>query len=215
MHYLIDGHNLIGQMADIDLADPDDEAQLILRLRSWVAAHGRRRVAVYFDGGLPGGRSPHLSGGPLQVHFASAGQAADAILIKRIRRVHNPPEYTLVTNDREIIAEAEARKMPTLTATDFATQLRREKEERLQPEPPEEPLLSDEEVAQWLDLFGPEPEVPPQEKRQPRRRRRPRKRRKTRKKPRAADQLKDSGEKLSADEVEAWFELFTDSEDDF
>jgi hypothetical protein len=34
---LIDGHNLIGQLAAPRLDDPDDEAQLVRRLRSYRA----------------------------------------------------------------------------------------------------------------------------------------------------------------------------------
>ncbi len=34
MHYLIDGHNLIAQISDISLDDPDDEAKLVLRLEA-------------------------------------------------------------------------------------------------------------------------------------------------------------------------------------
>src|SRR5262245_8805655 len=35
MHLLVDGHNLIGQMPGLSLADPDDEAQLVLLLRGY------------------------------------------------------------------------------------------------------------------------------------------------------------------------------------
>ena len=52
MHYLIDGHNLIGALPDISLEDPDDEVKLILVLRSWAVARRRREVTVIFDGGL-------------------------------------------------------------------------------------------------------------------------------------------------------------------
>jgi uncharacterized protein len=123
MHFLIDGHNLIAKMPDISLSDPDDEAQLILRLRSWVAASRKRRVTVYFDGGLPGGREPHLSGARLEVVFAAGGRPADDMLIRHIQRVKNPPEYTLVSSDRAIIAAAEKRRMPFLLAQDFAPEL--------------------------------------------------------------------------------------------
>ena len=42
MHYLIDGHNLIAHLADIDLEDPNDEVKLVLMMRGWAAA-GRKR----------------------------------------------------------------------------------------------------------------------------------------------------------------------------
>jgi hypothetical protein len=33
MPFLIDGHNLIGALPDLDLDDPDDEARLVERLQ--------------------------------------------------------------------------------------------------------------------------------------------------------------------------------------
>ena len=55
MPLLIDGHNLIGQMPDIDLADPDEESKLVHRLKRYCRQHNRRATVV-FDAGLPGGK---------------------------------------------------------------------------------------------------------------------------------------------------------------
>lgn len=217
MHFLIDGHNLIAKMPGISLADPDDEARLILRLRRWVAANPKRRVTVYFDGGLPGGRAPHLSATRLEVVFASSGQPADDLLLRHIRRIKNPPEYTLITSDRAIIAAAEKRRLPVLLSEDFVPELA-EGEAAAEPPPSrdvaEKPLLSEAEVAAWMELFGPEPEIP----RQPRR---PRLRREAGEggespaepgpeppAPRTAGELKDSGESLTPEEVAAWLAAF-------
>ncbi|MDX1687801.1 MAG: NYN domain-containing protein [Candidatus Promineifilaceae bacterium] len=221
MQYLIDGHNLIAKMSDIDLADPDDEAQLVLRLRSWTAASRKRRVTVYFDGGLPGGPAHDLSGARLKVIFASAGRSADDLILHQIRRVNNPPEFTVVSSDREILDAAEKLKMPTIDSEDFAERLeeeaaRRAEAERAPSEPStakDEPTLSEEEVALWLDLFGPEPEIP-----QRPRRKRPRKpdtpspqkgAEKSERRPvRDPRELKDSGESLTEEEVAQWMEMF-------
>lgn len=214
MHYLIDGHNLIAKMPGIDLSDPDDEAQLVLRLRSWTAASGKRRVTVYFDGGLPGGPAHDLSGARLKVIFASAGSSADDLILHRIRNVKNPPEFTVVSSDREILAVAKKRKMPTIPSETFAESLEAEAAERARPAPPaarDEPLLSEEEVAQWLELFGPEPETP-------RRKRPPRpdaassqtEPEKAERRPSMRDprELKDSGASLTEEEVAQWMEMF-------
>lgn len=222
MHYLIDGHNLIARIPDIDLSDPDDEAQLILRLKRWTAADGRRRVTVYFDRGLPGGRDPHFSGGPVEVIFTSSRKTADDLLIGRIRRVNNPPEFTLVSSDREVVSAAERRGMPVLDSETFAGQMAAESEERQSPQPQasqkEEPLVSAEEVAQWMELFGPEPDAEQMQEAQRAERRekqeRRKRRRKKRKRGRAADRLKDSGAKLSEDEVEEWLDIFGGDDDD-
>jgi predicted RNA-binding protein with PIN domain len=158
MHYLIDGHNLIAKLPDIDLSDPDDEIQLILKLRQWTAVSAKRVITVYFDGGIPGGHNVNLSNSQVKVIFVRQGKTADSLLIARINRVPNPPEYTLVTSDQEIIAAATKRKMAVLRSEQFIARLTGEKEERSLPGPTitdEDPVISDAEVAQWLDLFGP------------------------------------------------------------
>ena len=105
MHYLIDGHNLIAKLPDIDLSDPDDEVQLILKLRQWTAVSPKRKVTVYFDGGIPGGHNVNLSNSQVKVIFVSQGKTADSLLIARINRVQKPRRNTrLVTSDQEIIA---------------------------------------------------------------------------------------------------------------
>lgn len=155
MHYLIDGHNLIGKLPDISLSDPDDEVQLILRLRQWTAVTPKRRVTVYFDGGIPGGRNVKLSSPQVQVVFATAGKTADALLIRRINKVKNPPEFTLVTSDQAIIKTAVARKMKYLRSETFAEHLTETGAKRQIPTEPEDRRLSETEVDEWLKLFGP------------------------------------------------------------
>ena len=222
MHYLIDGHNLIAKMADIDLADPDDEAQLVLRLRSWAAASRKRRITVYFDGGLPGGPAHDLSGSRLKVIFASVGRSADDLILREIRKIKNPPEATVVSSDREILVAAERRKMPTISSESFAEELEEEAVQRASPErrdEHDEPSLSEEEIAHWLELFGPEPENPRPSHRDHSRRQRPRKPRFTASQKEAEEpaqpppmrdprELKDSGAPLTEEEVAQWLEMF-------
>jgi predicted RNA-binding protein with PIN domain len=158
MHYLIDGHNLIAKLPDIDLSDPDDEVQLVLKLRQWTAVSLKRTITVYFDGGLPGGHDVNLSNAQVKVVFVSQGKTADSLLIARINRVPNPPEYTLVTSDQQIIAAANKRKMKHIRSEKFAMRLGTDRAERTLPGPTitdDDPVISDAEVEQWLDLFGP------------------------------------------------------------
>jgi predicted RNA-binding protein with PIN domain len=89
MRYLIDGHNVIAQLPGININDPDDEAQLVMKLRGFCARTGKQ-VTVIFDGGIPGGFSPNLSNSQVTVRFASAEQTtADQILLNMIRRIKN------------------------------------------------------------------------------------------------------------------------------
>jgi predicted RNA-binding protein with PIN domain len=158
MQYLIDGHNLIGKMPDISLSDPDDEVQLILRLRSWTAVSQKRKVIVYFDGGIPGGKNINLSSSQVKVIFASYNRTADSYLIAHLKRIKNPPEYLLVTSDQEIIKAATHQKINTMRSEEFAALMDEQWQDYL-PSPTitndEDRQLSDAEVNEWMNIFGP------------------------------------------------------------
>jgi predicted RNA-binding protein with PIN domain len=157
MPYLIDGHNLIGQLPDISLADPNDEAQLVQKLAGF-AARTRQRCVVVFDRGIPGGTS-RMSTRSVRVVFASPPANADQVIMRRIRNERNPKTWIVVSSDNQVLSEARRRRMQTIRAGDFADLMQR-------PEPEAKPgqdeaadvHLSEDEINEWLDLFGKEPE---------------------------------------------------------
>jgi predicted RNA-binding protein with PIN domain len=152
MPLLIDGHNLIGRLPDLRLDDPDDEAKLVVRLRTYCARTGKR-VTVVFDHGLPGGRSWELSGGGVDVIFAPAGRTADGILRERIHRARDPRGLTVVTSDRQVVAAARAGGARVLRSEEFAVQLSTRRTVEA-PEGEQDTLLSEKEVEEWLQMFG-------------------------------------------------------------
>ena len=160
MHYLIDGHNLIAKMPDISLEDPDDEVQLVLLLRSWASQRKKRLVTVIFDGGLPGGKDVRLSTPSVRVVFAQEGRTADALLIARIYKAQNAGEFTAVSSDNQIVVAANKKRMPVIKSEKFMRKLGRQAEDKrvVTAVPDDNPHVSNKEVAEWLDLFGPVPE---------------------------------------------------------
>jgi len=150
MPLLIDGHNLIGRgrLPGLRLDDPDDEAKLVSRLRAY-RVRTRKRVTVVFDHGLPGGRSA-LSGGGVEVVFASGRRTADGILRERVRRARDPRGLTVVTSDNEVIAAVRAGGARVMRSEEFAAQLSA-------PSPADDGEkdvhLSAEEVEEWLEIF--------------------------------------------------------------
>ncbi len=153
MPYLIDGHNLIGRLGDISLADPNDEAQLVQKLVGF-AARTRGRCVVVFDHGLPGGASS-MSTRSVKVIFAPTRSDADRVMIARIQSEARPQDWTVVSSDNAVLSTARGRKMQTLTSAEFARLLQR-------PAPPTKPgpdeavdvRLTAAEVEEWLRLFG-------------------------------------------------------------
>ena len=114
MPYLIDGHNLIGQMHGLSLADPDDEAKLV-RLVKRFCSRRRKQAVIIFDRGLPAGRSS-LSGANVEVRFASEASTADAVVRSRLQGLRDVRNWTLVTSDASLAEAARrrgARVMPS------------------------------------------------------------------------------------------------------
>ncbi|MCB8943153.1 MAG: NYN domain-containing protein [Ardenticatenaceae bacterium] len=166
MHYLIDGHNLIAKIPDLSLNEEHDELELALKLKSWASANRKRKVTVVFDRGMPGGTARMLSNRDVTVIFAPQGQTADSLLIARIKQIPHPPEYTLVSSDQAIIAAAKKRKMRHILSEEFAGRLGYDERLIVPSEPsvptskPDDVVLSDAEINEWLDMFGPVPERP-------------------------------------------------------
>ena len=148
MPLLIDGHNLIGRVPDLSLADPEDEAKLVQRVRRYCWRH-RCRAVVVFDAGLPGGPALNLSGGPVQVVFARAGSTADGIIRQRIRRARDPRGLLVVSSDRAVQEAARQRGARVIPSERFAAELIPLSPREEMPEKPD----SVDDVEEWLRLF--------------------------------------------------------------
>ena len=152
MEWLIDGHNVIGQMPDIGLDDPDDEQKLLWRLRRYRARTGRRIVVVFDPGGAYHPAARRSKGG-ITVQYAPAGSTADRVIKARLRRAKNPRQIVVVSSDRAVQQAARSVGARVVEATAFAAELAAPP---VAPEPDAEPerRLSEAEIAEWLRLFG-------------------------------------------------------------
>ncbi len=156
MPYLIDGHNLIACLPDISLDDPNDEARLVNRLRSFVAGGGKM-CTVVFDGGIPGGHST-MSNNSVKVTFAAAEHSnADVIIKRRIQRTRDAKFWTVVTSDRDVLNFARRHGLKCMRSADFARLLRSNDSrggdcsdlgEEI------DPKIPDDELDDWLNMFG-------------------------------------------------------------
>lgn len=153
MYYLIDGHNLIGQLADIDLDDPNDESLLVQKLNGWTG-RTRNSVWVVFDNGIPGGPS-RMTSGRVKVHFAPHETSADSVIRKRIPSLKPIRDWTVVSDDHAVQDVARKFKVPVMRSTDFA-RLLDAPPPAAKPTPDEDPdlRLTDDDVDDWLNEFG-------------------------------------------------------------
>jgi hypothetical protein len=159
MPLLIDGHNLIGQVPDLDLADSDDEAQLVLLLRQYAARKRGRRIVVVFDHGVYG-HPQNLNGYNVECHFAKSPRDADKLLIRRIRAIRRTNEWQVITSDRAVAGEARARGIKVISSNEFARKLQVSDGPAVRPDSKssERPLTSCE-VDEWMQIFGIDPEA--------------------------------------------------------
>jgi len=157
MPFLIDGHNVIAALHDIDLDDPDDEAKLVMKLRAW-SSRVKRKAIVIFDGGLPGGFSRTMSTADVGVVFAARYHTnADRIIDERLSSLPDAPNWTVVSSDHEVLDRARAKGARTITAQEFAAALNRPPAQ----DRPKPDAISAAEVDDWLQIFQ-EPELEPQ-----------------------------------------------------
>ena len=153
MPFLIDGHNLIAALPDIDLADENDEAMLVIKIRGF-AARKKTKCTVIFDHGVPGGAS-RLSTNSVKVVFAAAEHSnADALIKRRIRNTRDAGNWTLVSSDREICDYARSKRMRQMSAAEFAGMLQRNEQAEPRRAEAEKPTPSEDDTALWLRRFG-------------------------------------------------------------
>src|SRR5690349_3561197 len=154
MPLLVDGHNLIGQLPGIDLADADDEAQLVMLLRRYATRKRGRQVVVVFDHGVYG-HPQQLDGYGVTCYFAKSPQDADEQIIKRLKRISRPGEWTLVTSDQHVAGVARDLRVRVISSQDFAAQLGAARAPAAAPLAEKHDVtLSEAEIAEWMDLFG-------------------------------------------------------------
>jgi len=149
MPILIDGHNLIGRMPTLSLADPDDERQLVAVLLSYRARTGKPVTVVFDPGGAFALPETRRHGG-VEVVFAPHGSSADQVIARRVHRSRNPAGITVITSDRELAGAVHSYGARVKSAEAFAAELSAMAEDG--PEGHDSPL-SAAELEAWLALF--------------------------------------------------------------
>ena len=158
MAYLIDGHNLIPKVPGIRLQDIDDEIELIKVLQDFCRQRGKR-VEVYFDN-APAGVPRTRRFGLVTAHFVRQGRTADSAIHSRLQKIgRESRNWTVVTSDREVAAEARAAGARVIASDEFARDLHvTEPAGETTPEMSPDLSLDPNAVADWLEIFGAEDE---------------------------------------------------------
>ncbi len=158
MPFLIDGHNLIGQMPDLSLSDPNDEDKLIARLRLF-AERANKRVTVVFDP-RPTDTTPRIGHGRIRLGnltalYALPGSKADDVIRNMVGEIKDKQGWVVVTSDAAVAGFIRATGIRVESASAFLKRLRTALSDRPSAEKPQ---AGAREIDNWADVFKePEP----------------------------------------------------------
>ncbi|HEY3312410.1 MAG TPA: NYN domain-containing protein [Anaerolineales bacterium] len=153
MPYLVDGHNLIPKLG-LKLDSFDDEADLVELLNQFCRISRRGQVEVYFDNAGPGVVEKRKTG-LVVVHFVRKPMIADEAIRLRLKNLKGDARnWSVVSSDHDVQAEARAAGARVVTAEEFARTVRETLRAGPAPGPGEKSGLSAKELQEWLTLFG-------------------------------------------------------------
>ena len=153
MSYIIDGHNLIPKIPGLSLSDPNDEMRLVERLQRYCARRNTR-AEVYFDRAAAGSAGRRHFGAVTAV-FVREGRTADQAIAARVRKLGKQARnWVVVSSDHEVQRAARWAGARVMRSEAFAAELGAPSSAAAGEEKPA--ALSDEELDEWLRLFGEE-----------------------------------------------------------
>ena len=154
MPYIIDGHNLVPYIPGLNLKDLDDENALIEILQKY-ASQRRSKVEVYFDQ-APAARTGSQTHGLIKAHFIARDSTADQAIMNHLSRLGNSAKnWTVVSSDREVLAEARSFQCQILKSAEFAEMILTDRSPDIKAsDNKESPDISQGEIDYWLDQFG-------------------------------------------------------------
>ncbi len=153
MTLVIDGHNLVPKIPGMRLTDLDDESELIQLVQQYCRLR-RNNAELFFDGALPG--MPGVkTGGLVHVHNVPKGMTADQAIVDFLSaRGKAAKNYTLVSSDRRVQAEARSLGCTILSSDQFSAELVNTLSQMSEEKKKQDKPLSAAEVDEWLEWFN-------------------------------------------------------------
>lgn len=152
MPVVIDGHNLIGEIPEISLADPEDEMALIRYLRERDPTPSGKMV-VFFDRAAPGSRNHQLVEG-IKVHFVRPPLTADEAIVDFLEGLQGEAaNWTVVSSDLGVKGKAGALGSRVLSCPEYLDRLSSAGKDVAGGLEKPEKGLSEEEIRRWERLF--------------------------------------------------------------
>ena len=111
----------------------------------------RRQVEVFFDG-APAPQAGTRKLGAVTAHFVRLGTTADDAIRNRLKKLgKSAKNWTVVSSDRQVQADARAAHAEVTSSDSFAGMLKQAR--NAAPKPNSDRKISPQEVDEWLKLF--------------------------------------------------------------
>lgn len=151
MRWIIDGHNLIPHIPGLSLSDPDDEDKLILWIQEFLKGN-HDSVELFFDKAAIG-QPKNRSMGRLAIIHVDRKSIADQAIIQRCNELGKAAVHvTVVSSDHSIQTNTRAARAKVMDSPAFITHAINHSARKTSKANPD-PVLSEKEVDDWLDLF--------------------------------------------------------------
>ncbi|OQX83582.1 hypothetical protein B6D60_10310 [candidate division KSB1 bacterium 4484_87] len=158
-HYLIDGYNVIHKIPELKnaLEINLEKARnlLIHRILNYLTTK-KIEITLVFDGddvGYVG--NPYERRKKLHIYYSHAPEKADPVIKRILREKATSTQLILVTEDREIINFGKNMGVKNILPSQFYSLLRKEAQQNQLDQKFDKPM-SEEELTEWLKLFGEE-----------------------------------------------------------
>lgn len=154
MPYIVDGPNLIPKISTLSLQDIDEEIQLVDILQDFCRLKNKQ-IEIFFDNSPPGGMRVRQFD-QVTVRYIRQGQTLESAIQGRLTRLEKAARnWVVVSSDHAVRRAANASNAQVMSSSDFARKLELTLNEKVkESEHKEESVLNEEEVDEWLDLFG-------------------------------------------------------------
>ena len=158
MSIIVDGYNYIGRSTELTLQDTGARDKIIYLFGQY-CARAQKMLTIVFDGSYSGQQVDRKRQyGRVTVIYTSPIYSADHAIKKMVsaQETKRRKTLTVVSSDNEIADYVKAHGASAVKSEEFENEIIRTLTE-------EKPLdrvnihISDEEVQEWLKLFGPEP----------------------------------------------------------
>lgn len=155
--YIIDGYNMLHTVPELRRLLEKSLESARNQLETWLQSYlGSRQVKIIlvYDGQWQSKQFASPARTHFQILFSRSPQTADDLIKQLIAKSRESRKFTVVTRDTAIVRFAKAHHAQVLEPLQFDSLLRTRKDDASVQEQKYKSSLSDDEVDEWLTIFG-------------------------------------------------------------